>query len=66
MSAIDEPYLLTGDDVAALLRTTRKAIYTMVERGQLPGVIRIGRRIRFHRADLLDWLRQKRAPSPRE
>jgi excisionase family DNA binding protein len=66
MGAIDEPLLLTGDDVAALLRTTRKAVYLMVERGQLPGVTRIGRRVLFHRADLLDWLRQKRAPSPKE
>lgn len=66
MSAIDEPYLLTGDEVAALLRKTRKAVYMMVERGQLPGVIRIGRRILFQRADLLDWLRQKRAPPPKE
>jgi excisionase family DNA binding protein len=65
MRAIDEPHFLTGDDVAALLRTTRKAVYVMVERGQLPGVTRIGRRLLFHRDDLLDWLRQKRAPSPK-
>jgi excisionase family DNA binding protein len=66
MNAIDRPYLLTGDEVATLLRKTRKAIYIMVGRDQLPGVVRIGRRILFRRDDLLDWLRQKSAPSPKE
>jgi excisionase family DNA binding protein len=38
------PMLLTVDEAAALLRTTRRAIYAMIERRQLPGVIRIRRR----------------------
>lgn len=60
------PRLLTIDDVASLLRTTRRAIYAMVERHQLPGVIRIRRRVLFRADDLLDWLDQKRALSPKE
>jgi excisionase family DNA binding protein len=60
------PILLTIDETAALLRTSRRAIYIMVERRQLPGVTRIGRRVLVRRADLLDWLDQKRAPSPEE
>jgi excisionase family DNA binding protein len=39
------PMLLTVDDAADLLRTTRRAIYAMLERRQLPGVIRIRRRV---------------------
>ena len=39
------PTLLTAAQVATLLCTSRKAIYAMVERVQLPGVIRIGRRV---------------------
>jgi excisionase family DNA binding protein len=54
----------TVDEVADLLRTTRKALYSMVERNQLPGVTRIGRRVLIRRADLLDWLGQRSAPSP--
>ena len=38
----------------------------MVERAQLPGVVRIGRRVLVREDTLLDWLRQKRAPSPEE
>jgi excisionase family DNA binding protein len=58
------PILLTADEAADLLRTTRRAIYIMRERGQLPGVTRLGRRVLFRSAVLLEWLAQKRAPSP--
>ncbi len=57
---------MTPDEVAALLRTTRKAVYTMIERGLLPGVTRVGRRVLIRTEVLLDWLRQKSAPSPKE
>ena len=58
------PRLLTPTEVAALLRTSKKATYAMIARGQLPGVIRIGRRVLFRRDDLLRWLDESRAPSP--
>jgi excisionase family DNA binding protein len=60
------PLLLTPNDVAELLRTSRKAIYTMVERGQLPGVVRIGRRVLVRKDALLDWLHQQSALSLQE
>lgn len=70
LPASDEPLkeidvLMIVPEVARLLRTTPKAIYTMVERGQLP-VIRINRRVLVGRQDLVDWLRQKSTPSPKE
>ena len=60
------PILLTVDEAADLLRTTRRAIYAMIERRQLPGVIRVRRRVLLRADDLLDWLNQKRVPSPEE
>jgi excisionase family DNA binding protein len=59
------PLLLVPDEVAHLLRTTRKAVYAMTERGELPGVVRPGRgrRLLFDRDALLHWLRESRAAS---
>lgn len=60
------PTLLTPEEVGELLRTTRTAVYAMVSRDQIPGVIRLGRRVLFQAEDLLEWLDQNRAPSPKE
>jgi excisionase family DNA binding protein len=60
------PVLLTIDEAAALLRTTRRAMYAMVERRQLPGVVRIRRRVLFRTTALLDWVDQKSTPLPKE
>jgi len=60
------PVLLTVDDAADLLRTTRRAIYAMIARRQLPGVIHIRRRVLLRADDLLHWLDQKRASSLKE
>jgi excisionase family DNA binding protein len=60
------PMLATADEAASLLRTTRKAVYAMTERGLVPGVTRVGRRILFRTSALLDWLDQKSTQSPKE
>jgi excisionase family DNA binding protein len=57
------PVLLTADEVAAALRTSRKAVYAMIERGYLPGLVRVRRRILVRQASLLQWLQEKGAPS---
>jgi excisionase family DNA binding protein len=64
VSANDLPILLTVEEAATLLRLSRKAAYSMIERGQMPGVSRIGRRVRIRSSDLLHSLRQKSTPSP--
>jgi excisionase family DNA binding protein len=63
VAAAEAPMLLTVTEVANLLRTSRKAIYSMIERGQLPGVCRIGRRVLVKRAELLDFLDHNCTPS---
>jgi predicted DNA-binding transcriptional regulator AlpA len=60
------PELADVGEVAEWLRTTPKAIYALVERAQLPGAIRIGRRLLFDRAVLVRWLSERRVPSPQE
>jgi excisionase family DNA binding protein len=58
-----EPMFLTVPEVADLLRTSAKAIYTMIERGQLEGVRRLGRRVLIRRDLLLSSLDQTCTPS---
>ena len=60
------PLLLTVDEAADLLRTTRRAIYAMIARRQLPGVVRVRRRVLLRSEALLHWLEQKSAPSLEE
>jgi excisionase family DNA binding protein len=60
------PLLLTVPEAAHLLRTTTRGVYAMVERRQLPGVVRVRRRVLFRTAVLLDWVDQKSAPLPEE
>jgi excisionase family DNA binding protein len=65
LRAADLPPFMTVEETAALLRTTRKAIYVRVQRHQIAGVVRDGkRRILINREVLLQSLRQQGAPSP--
>ena len=59
---MERPYLTVGE-VADLLRLSRPAVYKMIERGQLPGVIRLRTRLRIEREALVHWVDQNRAPS---
>jgi excisionase family DNA binding protein len=56
--------LLTVSETAELLRTTPQAIYTMVSRGQLPGVVRLGRRVLVRQKDLCKHLGLDSPPRP--
>ncbi len=57
--------LLTVPQVARLLGMSPKAIYHRAERGQLPGVVRVGRSLRFRRAELVGSLSEGRGLSPK-
>jgi len=60
------PVLLTVPEAAQLLRTTARGVYAMVECRQVPGVVRIGRRVLFRTEALLHWVHQKSVPSLEE
>jgi excisionase family DNA binding protein len=66
VSNIPLPLFLKVPEVAALLRTTTKAVYALVERQQLPGVVRLGRRVLVRQDSLLEWLSRKAVPSPED
>lgn len=50
---------MTAGEVAKLLRVNVKTIYEAFAAGDLPAM-RIGSRIRFHRDEVLELLRQER------
>ena len=55
----------TAEEVARILGCSPKAVYAKVSRGQLPGVFRVGRSLRFRGSELLPFILEGRAPSPR-
>ena len=56
------PRLVTPEQVAESLGVTRKHVYLLVHRGQIPGecIVHIGRRLRFDAARLREWIDQAR------
>ncbi len=54
--------LLTVAEVAAILRITEKAVYHLVAMRRIPHV-KMGRSLRFMRADVVAWLERNRVPS---
>lgn len=54
MSSSDES-LMTPAEVATFLRKSKSWVYAACERGALPQ-LRVGRDLRFRRADLERWL----------
>lgn len=50
--------LMTADELAMWLHCTRRAVYDRVYRGQLPGSVRVGRRLYFMRETVLGFLRE--------
>jgi excisionase family DNA binding protein len=52
---LNEP-LLKADDAAAMLRVSPSWVYEAVRTGRMP-CLRIGKHIRFSRADLEVWVR---------
>jgi excisionase family DNA binding protein len=55
--------LLTINGAASFLAVSRRQVYTLLERGELPHV-RVGERTRFLPADLRDYLERHREAGP--
>lgn len=55
--------LYTVDEVCEKARLTRRAVYTAVCRGAIPGVVKLGRRLRFRRDEIDRWCGDGSLPS---
>lgn len=58
------PDFLTVPDVARLLQLSTKTVYTLARAGALPGCVRLGNAVRFHREQLLDGLARQALAGP--
>lgn len=59
------PEVLTVVQLAQLLRLSKKTVYEMVQRGDIPGVRLCGRVIRAHRDTVIAWLADGQGSAPR-
>ena len=57
--------ILTVPEVAILLKVAEKTVYTMAQKGQLPG-FKVRGQWRFKRVDLDRWIEQQKAASRNE
>lgn len=51
-----QPLLLTIGEAARALRISRSRMYELLGRGEIPGVVRIGRSVRISRRSLEAWV----------
>lgn len=58
------PHLLSVDEVAKILRTTRKGVYALIAKDGLGGVVRVGRRILVDSYELQEWIDTQRVRQP--
>ena len=59
------PQLMKAERVAELMDCSRRDVYSMVHRGEIPPscFLHIGRRLRFYADRLRDWLAENEGPS---
>ena len=55
--APDPSDILTIEELATYLRISRSTLYKLVQEGRLPGQ-KVGKRWRFHRGAIDEWLKQ--------
>jgi excisionase family DNA binding protein len=55
-SATPDPQLYVVQELAALLQCSVRTIWNLNDRGQLPGMVRFGRLIRWRRSEIDAWI----------
>lgn len=56
--------LLTVEQVALLTQYSEKSIYRKAALGEIPGIVRFGRGLRFDRTIVLGWHQRRAARQP--
>ncbi len=64
-AANDNASMLDVAELCDLLRVNRKTVYDAIGRGEIPGVVRLGRVLRFHRPTIDRWMTGEKAAAKR-
>ena len=62
--ARDGPAYLTPKQAAALLQVPVSWVYNKTRTGSFPGQRRVGKYVRIHRGELLEWVERQRGRVP--
>ena len=60
----EPPALLTPQDVARELQVSYSLACKMIKRGEIPGIVKIGKCSRVRRSDFDRWLIEQAQPEP--
>lgn len=58
MDALDEPLIMTGEQVAELLQVSPRTVEEWRQTHSGPPFRRVGRHVRYLRVEVLDWFRE--------
>jgi predicted DNA-binding transcriptional regulator AlpA len=56
LSAKTEPELIDAQSLAAMLSVSIQSVRRMTDSGRVPGVVRLGRSVRYRRSIIAKWL----------
>lgn len=55
----ERPLLLRAEEGAQMLNVSRSKFFALMQRGEIPGVVRIGRSVRVSRVALERWVSEQ-------
>jgi excisionase family DNA binding protein len=53
---LTRPEFYTGDELAHILKVSKRHLYRLVDRGAAPQPTRLGASVRWHRETVLKWI----------
>ena len=58
--------LVTVKDLTETVGVSRQTIETMIKDGRLPKPMQIGRNLRWHESEIMDWLENQKEARPKK
>ena len=52
------PMMMTAEEIAECLQVSTRTVWRLKAKGDLPKSVKVGRAVRWRRADILQWIEQ--------